>query len=267
MDSGSHMGEFDHITDRDVRILYEQMRAEPYDTLDRGEQLIGCGSHDAIAILYAMREAVRAILDDLAEHADANRMSYGGHDTEHFVGIENELEERIDKAYAKGLTSDVFDRYHQAHDGKMDAAAEQFLSGDATAQANNELLACVDRDDKSSACSALAGVVAAWPSHTSSPCAFELLGNALVIAQRYGDRILQDRVLALADPGRIADQRLLFNVACLRAVRGEKVEMLAAIGRAIELGRPKETFMDDPDFEVYQDDPEFTALVGEAEPE
>ena len=78
-----------------------------------------------------------------------------------------------------------------------------------------------------------------------------------------GDRETFDLVLeALMPANEITFGGLAFNLACLRALFGDRDEALAAIEVALQLGYGPERF-DDADFDSLRDDPDFIELLSE----
>lgn len=95
---------------------------------------------------------------------------------------------------------------------------------------------------------------------TSGFHAQELLRNAFAAVGGDRERI---RKLATLVPNN-ATPELRFNVACALACAGDRTAMLRAVEAALAAGATPAQFRGDSDFEVYQDDPSFVALLERA---
>ncbi|HEY1553418.1 MAG TPA: SMI1/KNR4 family protein [Kofleriaceae bacterium] len=89
----------------------------------------------------------------------------------------------------------------------------------------------------------------------------EFLRNALVGVGVDRARIarLEERVPAEANG------ELLFDLACAHAVARDKVAMLLAVERALEVGVTSAQFRRDPEFAPYQADPDLCAILARAD--
>jgi predicted DNA-binding WGR domain protein len=83
--------------------------------------------------------------------------------------------------------------------------------------------------------------------------------NALVLGILSKD----NEVLEMTEkfiPEIVTDHSLAFNLACFHALRQDKIKMLHFIRMAVNLGKKREQFMADSDFDSYKNDPEFLAV-------
>lgn len=94
----------------------------------------------------------------------------------------------------------------------------------------------------------------------------DLASNGIVVAiklnddklfKKIRDKILGDDFDILWEENDI----LLFNLACYYSLKRERDMMLKAIKRARELGKPKERFLEDKDFEYYYEDKDFLNAI------
>ncbi|MCZ8215605.1 MAG: hypothetical protein O9262_05155, partial [Cyclobacteriaceae bacterium] len=84
--------------------------------------------------------------------------------------------------------------------------------------------------------------------------------NAIVLAILLKD----DEVTEMANqliPENITDNNLAYNLACFHSLKRDKEETLRYIKLAIVLGKNKDQFIVDTDFENYKNDPEFLAAL------
>jgi hypothetical protein len=63
-------------------------------------------------------------------------------------------------------------------------------------------------------------------------------------------------------PEKITESVLAYNLACYHAVKNEKARMLEFANLALDLGKDKEQFLADGDFDVYQTDRDFLFALG-----
>lgn len=89
---------------------------------------------------------------------------------------------------------------------------------------------------------------------------FEAVATSISIAQLSGRDEIAELVLAKLVPETIEHPRLAFNLACLSALRGKKDDLLRFTKRALELGKPTDSFQGDSDFDGFRNDPDFQAL-------
>jgi hypothetical protein len=93
------------------------------------------------------------------------------------------------------------------------------------------------------------------------PALIEILaGNALVPVLVERDRESINGILGLL-PETIENGTLAYNLACTWAVLDDRERLFPAIARARALGRTRDQFLFDPDFEAFGNDAEFLASL------
>lgn len=90
-----------------------------------------------------------------------------------------------------------------------------------------------------------------------------------ILAQLFGLAAANDRrdvldALTPLLPARVENPVLAYNLACWWAKADDKLALLAATARALELGKSPTQFRKDTDFAAFLDDPDFEALLEKA---
>ena len=120
------MDEFEHIQDPELRSLYMDMHGAPASVLRRGEAMLK-DADDPLAILEAMQEAGRVIVEDLDEHGDMHLPLYGDETLENWQKRKQTIDDRVTTLRSKGKTSDVFRLYRETYDAEISRAADEFM--------------------------------------------------------------------------------------------------------------------------------------------
>ncbi len=83
----------------------------------------------------------------------------------------------------------------------------------------------------------------------------------LPVALEEGPEFFAEHVQPWIEGQAIADRRFAYNLACYLAREGDTASLCDAIRRAIELGTPKDRFLQDPDFAGRLHEPEVQSLL------
>ncbi len=84
----------------------------------------------------------------------------------------------------------------------------------------------------------------------------------LPIALKRGPQFFTEHVAPWLEGVEVVEPRFAYNLACYQATHGDSDVLCAAIARAIELGKPKDQFLEDPDFAGRLEEPAVKALLG-----
>ncbi|MDB4972038.1 MAG: hypothetical protein JWN48_379 [Myxococcaceae bacterium] len=104
-----------------------------------------------------------------------------------------------------------------------------------------------------------------YASESESSSLAMMAADMLVILSRQRDPQLAKQIFSVLGGEKNAeaatDKRLLFNLACYRAVTGNKAALLRTTKRALQLGKPAAEFRADADFAGFLDDKDFAQLL------
>lgn len=85
--------------------------------------------------------------------------------------------------------------------------------------------------------------------------------DVVVLSVMAKDTEVEKLAMALL-PEKITDAELAFNLSCLYSIKRDKPQLLGYARIAKELGKTKEQFLADSDFNFYKDDPDFISAIG-----